>query len=126
MRADQETIRYTGVYGEDFEGHSYLMREVLGGYMRMITHAYAAWNRCWDDLGVKLCVDTGSLSLSARADDRQAESLRLLRAEIASIVDALTLVVVPIEDPTVGLGKQGGEGGDHGEGNGGEPDRKPR
>ncbi|XGU18490.1 hydantoinase B/oxoprolinase family protein [Rhodococcus sp. 3Y1] len=31
MPADQETIRYTGVYGEDFEGHSYLMREVLGG-----------------------------------------------------------------------------------------------
>lgn len=31
MPADQETIRYTGVYGEDFDGHSYLMREVLGG-----------------------------------------------------------------------------------------------
>ncbi len=31
MPADQETIRYTGVYGEDFEGQSYLMREVLGG-----------------------------------------------------------------------------------------------
>ena len=31
MPADQETIRYTGVYGEDREGHQYLMREVLGG-----------------------------------------------------------------------------------------------
>ncbi|WP_106850648.1 hydantoinase B/oxoprolinase family protein [Blastococcus sp. Marseille-P5729] len=31
MPADQETIRYTGVYGEDLEGNSYLMREVLGG-----------------------------------------------------------------------------------------------
>ena len=31
MPADQETIRYTGVYGEDFEGRPYLMREVLGG-----------------------------------------------------------------------------------------------
>jgi N-methylhydantoinase B len=31
MPADQETIRYTGVYGEDRHGHSYLMREVLGG-----------------------------------------------------------------------------------------------
>src|SRR4051812_327682 len=31
MPADQETIRYTGVYGEDVEGRSYLMREVLGG-----------------------------------------------------------------------------------------------
>ncbi len=31
MPADQETIRYTGVYGTDDEGRSYLMREVLGG-----------------------------------------------------------------------------------------------
>jgi N-methylhydantoinase B len=31
MPADQETIRYTGVYGEDASGQPYLMREVLGG-----------------------------------------------------------------------------------------------
>ena len=31
MPADQETIRYTGVYGTDFDGEPYLMREVLGG-----------------------------------------------------------------------------------------------
>lgn len=31
MPADQETIRYTGVYGTDSEGEPYLMREVLGG-----------------------------------------------------------------------------------------------
>jgi N-methylhydantoinase B len=31
MPADQETIRYTGVYGEDVDGAPYLMREVLGG-----------------------------------------------------------------------------------------------
>ncbi|MEO5852852.1 MAG: hydantoinase B/oxoprolinase family protein, partial [Nocardioides sp.] len=31
MPADQETIRYTGVYGDDLEGRAYLMREVLGG-----------------------------------------------------------------------------------------------
>jgi N-methylhydantoinase B len=31
MPADQETIRYTGVYGLDGSGQSYLMREVLGG-----------------------------------------------------------------------------------------------
>ncbi|HSV39709.1 MAG TPA: hydantoinase B/oxoprolinase family protein [Nocardioidaceae bacterium] len=31
MPADQETIRYTGVYGEDLAGRPYLMREVLGG-----------------------------------------------------------------------------------------------
>jgi N-methylhydantoinase B len=31
MPADQETIRYTGVYGTDAQGDPYLMREVLGG-----------------------------------------------------------------------------------------------
>jgi N-methylhydantoinase B len=31
MPADQETIRYTGVYGTDAVGEPYLMREVLGG-----------------------------------------------------------------------------------------------
>ena len=31
MPADQETIRYTGVYGDDMAGRPYLMREVLGG-----------------------------------------------------------------------------------------------
>ncbi len=31
MPADQETIRYTGVYGNDRDGRPYLMREVLGG-----------------------------------------------------------------------------------------------
>jgi N-methylhydantoinase B len=31
MPADQETIRYTGVYGADADGQFYLMREVLGG-----------------------------------------------------------------------------------------------
>jgi len=31
MPADQETIRYTGMYGDDADGQPYLMREVLGG-----------------------------------------------------------------------------------------------
>jgi N-methylhydantoinase B len=31
MPADQETIRYTGLYGRDGDGEFYLMREVLGG-----------------------------------------------------------------------------------------------
>ncbi|WP_148572663.1 hydantoinase B/oxoprolinase family protein [Nocardioides caldifontis] len=31
MPADQETIRYTGVYGTGTDGRPYLMREVLGG-----------------------------------------------------------------------------------------------
>jgi N-methylhydantoinase B len=31
MPADQETIRYTGFYGQDVDGQAFLMREVLGG-----------------------------------------------------------------------------------------------
>jgi N-methylhydantoinase B len=31
MPADQETIRYTGFYGSDLQGQSFLSREVLGG-----------------------------------------------------------------------------------------------
>ncbi len=31
MPADQETIRYTGLYGTDADGQPFLMREVLGG-----------------------------------------------------------------------------------------------
>lgn len=31
MPADQETIRYTGFYGDDLEGRPFLSREVLGG-----------------------------------------------------------------------------------------------
>jgi N-methylhydantoinase B len=31
MPADQETIRYTGFYGQDLDGQPFLMREVLGG-----------------------------------------------------------------------------------------------
>jgi len=31
MPADQETIRYTGIYGTDADGTPFLMREVLGG-----------------------------------------------------------------------------------------------
>ena len=31
MPADQETIRYTGFYGRDFDGNEFLSREVLGG-----------------------------------------------------------------------------------------------
>ena len=51
------------------------------GYMRMIGHAFDAWDALWRDLGVSLLVRTGSLSLSVRDDDRQAESLRLLKAD---------------------------------------------
>ena len=75
--------------GTSVDSHR-LIRRPYGteiGYMRMITHAYAAWNRLWSDLGTKLCVDTGSLSLSTSEDDRQAESLRLIKADGYPIVE---------------------------------------
>src|SRR5437868_4239907 len=61
--------------GTSVDSHR-LIRRPYGtevGYMRMITHAYAAWDRLWADLGTKFCIDTGSLSLSTGEDDRQAE-----------------------------------------------------
>lgn len=69
--------------GTSVDSHR-LIRRPYGhevGYMRMITQAYEAWYRLWADLGAKLCVDTGSLSLSAADGDRQAESLRLIKAD---------------------------------------------
>ncbi|HKV00287.1 MAG TPA: FAD-dependent oxidoreductase, partial [Vineibacter sp.] len=61
-----------------------LIRRAYGaetGYMRMITHAYAAWDRMWADLGVKLLIDTGALSMSALTDDWVATSLQALKAD---------------------------------------------
>jgi glycine/D-amino acid oxidase-like deaminating enzyme len=49
--------------------------------MRLITHAYGAWDRMWADLGVKLCIDTGALSLSALPDDWVADSLKALKSD---------------------------------------------
>ncbi len=69
--------------GTSVDSHR-LIRRPYGteiGYMRMITHAFAAWDRLWADLGTKLCIHTGSLSLSTQAGDHQAESLRLLKTE---------------------------------------------
>lgn len=91
--------------GTSVDSHR-LIRRPYGtevGYMRMITHAYAAWDRLWADLGVKLCVDTGSLSLSAADGDRQAESLRLLKADGFPIVELSAADLAqryPLIDPT--------------------------
>src|SRR5260370_13334799 len=41
MPADQETIRYTGVYGQTAAGQPYLMREVLGGGSRGPDYAHS-------------------------------------------------------------------------------------
>ncbi len=68
--------------GASVDTHRLIRRAYGGedGYMRLITHAYAAWDRMWADLGVKLCVDTGALSTSARTDDWVAISLQALKA----------------------------------------------
>jgi glycine/D-amino acid oxidase-like deaminating enzyme len=83
-----------------------LIRRAYGaetGYMRMITHAYAAWDRLWADLGVKLLVDTGALSMSAHADDWVATSLKALRGDGFAVeeLDARRLAErFPLVDPT--------------------------
>lgn len=67
--------------GTSVDSHR-LIRRAYGaetGYMRLITHAYAAWDRLWADLGVRLCVDTGALSMSALDNDWVATSLKALR-----------------------------------------------
>ncbi|TWS97885.1 FAD-dependent oxidoreductase [Reyranella sp. CPCC 100927] len=69
--------------GTSVDSHR-LIRRAYGaetGYMRMITHAYAAWDRMWADLGVKLRIDTGALSMSALTDDWVATSLQALKAD---------------------------------------------
>jgi glycine/D-amino acid oxidase-like deaminating enzyme len=103
--------------GTSVDSHR-LIRRPYGtevGYMRMITHAYAAWDRMWADLGVKYCVDTGSLSLSTGEDDRQAESLRLIKADGFPIVEMTAAELAeryPLIDPagvrTAYLSPEGG------------------
>jgi glycine/D-amino acid oxidase-like deaminating enzyme len=103
--------------GTSVDSHR-LIRRPYGteiGYMRMITHAYAAWDRLWADLGVKLCIDTGSLSLSTGEDDRQAESLRLIRADGFPVIEMTPAELAqryPLIDPdgvrTAYLSPEGG------------------
>ncbi len=82
-----------------------LIRRAYGletGYMRMITHAYAAWNRLWTDLGVRLCVDTGALSMSRLTDDWVAASLKALKRDgfLVEELDAKRLAArFPLVDP---------------------------
>jgi glycine/D-amino acid oxidase-like deaminating enzyme len=82
-----------------------LIRRAYGhetGYMRMISHAYAAWNRLWTDLGVRLCVDTGALSMSRQTDDWVATSLKALKAHGFPVeeLDAKRLAArFPLVDP---------------------------
>src|SRR5262245_44144677 len=69
--------------GTSVDSHR-LIRRAYGreiGYMRMITHAYAAWDRMWADLGVKLLVDTGALTLSVGTRERAEHSLKAMKAD---------------------------------------------
>lgn len=64
-----------------FDNHR-LIRRAYGrhvGYMHMITHAWEAWGRLWQDLGKELAVRTGALALSVRDDDFVAWSWNAMR-----------------------------------------------
>lgn len=61
--------------------HHRLIRHAYGaqrGYMRMVDHAYAAWDRLWADLGEVLHIPTGVLAL----DDTASTWVRETRAAL--------------------------------------------
>ena len=49
--------------------------------MRMVGEAYAAWGRMWDDLGVRLQIETGTLALGQRGTNWCASSQALLEGD---------------------------------------------
>jgi sarcosine oxidase len=49
------------------------------GYTRMVGGAFNAWDRLWDDLGVRHFANTGALGISQSAEDYTAQSLRTFR-----------------------------------------------
>lgn len=51
------------------------------GYMRMVGAAYAAWERLWRDLGVRLQIETGTLALGQAGTNWCAKSQALLEAD---------------------------------------------
>ncbi len=51
------------------------------GYMRMVGAAYAAWERLWRDLGVRLQIETGTLALGQAGTNWCATSQALLQAD---------------------------------------------
>jgi glycine/D-amino acid oxidase-like deaminating enzyme len=73
------------------------------GYMRMISDANAAWGRVWDELGVKLQADVGTLGVSAGENDWVAHSLAAMQADGCD-VEALSGADVarrwPLLEPT--------------------------
>ncbi len=61
-----------------------LIRHAYGetpGYMRMVGESYRAWDRVWDDLGVKLQIETGTLALGQAGTQWCAQSQALLQAD---------------------------------------------
>lgn len=64
--------------------HHRLIRYPYGearGYTRMVREAYGAWDRLWDELGIMLYQQTGTLVLSGERDGWAAASRAVLEAE---------------------------------------------
>lgn len=49
------------------------------GYTRMVGDAFDAWDRLWDDLGVRHFSNTGTMGISLAAEDYTARSLSTFR-----------------------------------------------
>jgi glycine/D-amino acid oxidase-like deaminating enzyme len=68
-------------FGSSGDQHR-LIRYAYGetpGYMRMVGDGYAAWERVWADLGVKLQIETGTLALGQQGTQWCAQSQALLQ-----------------------------------------------
>jgi glycine/D-amino acid oxidase-like deaminating enzyme len=88
-----------------FDNHRLIRRAYgrLPGYMHMITHAWAAWQRLWTDLGVELAVRTGAICFSVQDNDWVSWSLAQLR-EAGFAPEELSKAAIenrfPMVDPT--------------------------
>ena len=60
------------------------------GYTAMVTEAYGAWERLWDDLGERLYVETGTLAVGTTGQDWLNDSAATL-AEQDIAVESLTV-----------------------------------
>ncbi|MDF3072429.1 MAG: FAD-dependent oxidoreductase [Alphaproteobacteria bacterium] len=72
------------------------------GYMRMVGDGYAAWDRMWRDLGVKLQIETGTLALGQAGTNWCAQSQALLEGDRHEVetLDRKTLAArFPLIDP---------------------------
>ncbi|MEM7442468.1 MAG: FAD-dependent oxidoreductase [Pseudomonadota bacterium] len=53
----------------------------MDGYAAMVSHAYPAWDRLWDDLGRRLYVKTGTLAVGTSGQDWLNDSAAVLEAQ---------------------------------------------